>query len=107
MGHIKLIFHISSIKLILRFALSISYNVRMRTIMTVFVLFLLVVSPVAAQTPTPDPTPTPAVVHGDNGDFVVVPEITYGQGGVIVAVLLVAGLLLVQIVLEVSKWLKQ
>jgi signal peptidase I len=79
----------------------------MRTILTVFVLFFFVVVPVAAQTPTPDPTPTPSVIHGSDGDFVVVPEITYGEGGVIVAALLVAGLLLVQIVLEVSEWLKQ
>jgi hypothetical protein len=82
----------------------------MRTILHVFVLvgtLLALAAPVAAQTPTPDPTPTPSVIHGDDGTFVVIPEISYGQGGVIVALLFVAGLLLMQIVMEVASWLRQ
>lgn len=82
------------------------YGSSMRTLSLVLIA-LLIASPVAAQTPTPEPTPTPQIVHGAEGDFVVTPEISYGEGGVIVGLLLIAGLLLVQIILEVGSWLRQ
>jgi hypothetical protein len=47
------------------------------------------------------------VIHGSEGDFVVTPAITYGEGGIILGLLLVAGLLLVQVVLKVGEWLRQ
>ena len=67
----------------------------------VVVLVFFSVPGVAAQ------TPTPAVVHGETGDFVVVPEVTYGQGGIIVALVFLAGIGLVNIVLEVARWTRQ
>jgi hypothetical protein len=70
-------------------------------------LLLVVAAPVAAQTPTPVPTPTPSVIQGSDGDFVIVPQVTYGEGGVIVALLLVAGLMLVRISMEVAEWIRQ
>jgi hypothetical protein len=75
----------------------------MRTFLHVLVLIgtlLALAAPVAAQ----DPTPTPQVV---DGDFVVTPEISYGDGGMILALLFVGGLLLIQIVMEVASWLRQ
>lgn len=81
----------------------------MRTLSIVLLaaVLLSVAVPVAAQTATPDPTPTPQVVHGSDGTFVVEPTVTYGEGGVIVALLLVAGLMLVRIGMEVAKWITQ
>ena len=40
-----------------------------------------------------------------DGDFVVVPEVTFGEAGVIVGLVLVACLSLLRIVLEVVQWL--
>ncbi len=63
-------------------------------------LFLtLTAFPVAAQTPTPWPWPTPIVTD----DYVVHQEITYGEGGIILAGLFVAGLLLLDIFLSVME----
>jgi len=55
-------------------------------------LMLLALSAVsvAAQTPTPWPSPTPDV----HSNFVVVQEVTYGDGGIILGLLFVSGLLL-------------
>lgn len=78
-----------------------------RSCFLALLLLGLLVAPVAGQTPTPDPTPTPSVVDGSSGSFVVVPEISYGQGGIVLGLLLVAGLLLVQVGLEVASWIKQ
>jgi hypothetical protein len=64
-------------------------------------------SPVSAQTPTPPPTPTPTVVDGDAGVFVVSPTITLGEAGVIVAVLFLAGILILHLLLEVLSWLRR
>jgi len=76
-------------------------------LMVVAVIFLSLASPVLAQTPTPVPTPTPQIVHGEDGDFVIVAEVSYGQGGVIVALVLVAGLQLMSIMLRVVEWFKR
>ena len=62
---------------------------------------------VAAQTPTPPPTPTPSVVSTDSGVFVLEPRITYGEAGVMLFLVLVAGLLLITIGLEVVSWFRQ
>jgi hypothetical protein len=78
-----------------------------RSCFLALLLLGLLVAPVAGQTPTPDPTPTPSVIDGSSGQFVVVPSVSYGQGGVILGLLLVAGLLLIQIGLEVAQWIKQ
>jgi len=55
-------------------------------------LMLLALSAMAvsAQTPTPWPTPTPDV----QGDFYVIQSVTYGDGGIILGLLFVSGLLL-------------
>lgn len=92
--------------MILPCCIVVCYRDRMRTLSLILIVFLIA-GPVAAQTPTPEPTPTPQVVHGAEGDFVVTPEISYGEGGVIVGLLLVAGLLLVQIIIEVGSWLRE
>lgn len=73
----------------------------------VVLLLLGWASPAAAQTPTPPPTPTPTVVEGDAGTFVVAPTISLGEAGVIVAVLFLAGLIILQILLEVLSWLRR
>lgn len=52
--------------------------------------------PVAAQ----EPTPTPIVV---DGEFVVVQQIDYGQGGVILALLFLSGVLLLNTFYTVSE----
>jgi len=77
----------------------------MRTVIfiAVVVLVFFSVPGVAAQTPTP----TPLVVSGTEGDFVVIPELTYGDGGVIVALLFLAGIEFVKIGMEVAQWLRQ
>jgi hypothetical protein len=75
------------------------------TYIVVLVLALVWASPAACQTPTPPPTPTPTVVDVDSGTFVVSPVITLGEAGVIIALVLVSGLLLVRIALEVAGWL--
>ena len=54
---------------------------------------------VMAQTPTPWPTPTPIV----QGDFVVQQSVTYGEGGVIVGLVFVAGLMLLDIMIRLSE----
>jgi hypothetical protein len=54
---------------------------------------------VSAQTPTPWPTPTPIVT----GEYVVQQSVTYGEGGVMVGLLFVAGLLLLDIFLHLSE----
>lgn len=60
---------------------------------------------VSAQEPTP--TPTPILVELDSGAFVVQQVITFGDVGVVVALLLVAGLLLIRLGFEVVAWLRQ
>ena len=60
-------------------------------------LLALVTFPVAAQ--TPPPWPTPIVTDA----YVIHQDVTYGDGGVIVTVLFVAGLLLLDIFLRVTE----
>ena len=57
-------------------------------------LSLTLAAPVAAQ----DPTPTPIVT----GDYVIHQAVTYGDGGIIVGLLFVGGLVLLNIWLELS-----
>jgi len=66
----------------------------------VVTIFALSVSPARAQTPTPWPSPTPDVV---NGEFVVIQAITYGDGGIILGLLFLGGVLLIDIVLKVGE----
>jgi len=61
-------------------------------------LFLtLCALPVAAQTPTP--WPTPIVTN----EYIIRQEVTYGDGGIIVGLLFVGGLLLLSIWLNLSE----
>jgi len=76
-------------------------------VIVVIVVLLGLAVPALAQTPTPDPTPTPQVVHGEDGDFVIVAEVSYGQAGVIVALVFVAGLQLIGIMLRVVEWFRR
>jgi hypothetical protein len=77
----------------------------------IFVLLMVVVfggaSRVAAQTPTPPPTPTVSVIETDDGAFVFEPSITYGEAGVIIALLFVAVLTLLSLAMEVVSWFRQ
>ena len=68
---------------------------------------LAAAAPVAAQTPTPPPTPTPTLIETADGAFVVTPTITFGEVGIVFALLLVAALLLVRCSLEVAAWFRQ
>ena len=72
-------------------------------------MLLIVPLEVAAQEPTqtPEPTPTPHIVHGDSGDFIIEPTVSYGQAGIMVGLAaVVAGQMLV-LGLEVATWLKR
>jgi len=80
---------------------------RVCLIIVATVVLLGLAVPTRAQTPTPVPTPTPQVVHGEDGDFVIVAEVSYGQAGVVVALVFVAGLQLVGIMLRVIEWFKR
>ncbi len=77
--------------------------------MIILVAFLVLAVPVpaAAQDPTPAPEVIPLEVEGESGIFYVVPSVTYGEGGVIVGLFFVSGLLLAQIGLEVVRWLRE
>jgi hypothetical protein len=80
------------------------YNQSMvkRALLCVFVVMVVCGAPVIyAQ----EPTPTPDVVQTSEGAFTLVPEITYGDAGVMLALIFVAGLLLVRLMLEVTGWL--
>lgn len=67
----------------------------------------LALTPHTLNAQEPPPTPTPVVVELESGAFVVQQVLTFGDVGVVVALLLVAGLLLVRIGLEVVAWLRQ
>lgn len=56
-------------------------------------------APVAAQTPTPPAWPTPIATE----DYVIRQEVTYGEGGIIVAALFASGLLLLDIALRITE----
>jgi len=61
-------------------------------------LFLtLTALPVAAQTPTP--WPTPIVTE----DYIIRQEVTYGDGGIVLGLLFVGGLLLLDIWIGLSQ----
>lgn len=63
------------------------------------VVFLLATAaPVRAQDPTPA-WPTPIVT----GEYVIRQEVTYGEGGVIVALLFVAGVALLQLFVHLGE----
>lgn len=85
----------------------------MRTYMLLVVLAMvlgvsaLALTPQAVIAQEPAPTPTPVVIELESGAFVVQQVLTFGDVGVVVALLLVAGLLLVRIGLEVVAWLRQ
>jgi len=57
------------------------------------------VCPVAAQTPTPWPTPTPIVTN----DYIVQQTVTYGDGGIIVGLLFLAGVFLLNIMVHLGE----
>lgn len=52
-----------------------------------------------AQTPTPWPSPTPIVTD----DYVIQQSVTYGEGGVMVGLLFVGGLLLLDVFVRLSE----
>ena len=81
--------------------------IRKACLVIAVVMLLGLAVPTQAQTPTPIPTPTPEIVHGESGDFMVLAEISYGQAGVIVALVFVAGLQLAEIMLRVAEWLRR
>lgn len=74
----------------------------MKALFFALLLLVTVVTPVLA-----DATPTPVVVNGETGVFYVTQSVSYGEAGVIVGLFLVAGLLLLQVALEVSRWLRE
>ncbi len=63
------------------------------------VVFLTTAMPAAAQTPTPWPTPTPVVTDS----YVLLPTLTYGEGGIILAVCLVAGCSLISMLMRATE----
>jgi len=77
----------------------------MRWIICPLIIATLLLFPALAA--AQDPTPTPLVVSGTEGDFVVVPELTYGDGGVIVALVFLAGIEFIKIGMEIAQWLRQ
>lgn len=77
----------------------------MRIFSAICVAVSLLALPVLAL--AQEPTPTPTVVDVNHGTFVLEPSISFGQVGVIVALLFVAALSLLRLGLEVIAWLKQ
>ncbi len=65
------------------------------------VTLLATAAPVLAQDPTPV-WPTPIVT----GEYVVRQEVTYGEGGVIVALLFLAGVVLLQSCIHIGERVK-
>lgn len=64
------------------------------------VLLVTTARPVMAQEPTPtEPGPTPIVT----GDYVIRQELTYGDGGVMLALLFVGGVLLLSLLFRVAE----
>ena len=57
-----------------------------------------------AQTPTPQATPTPEVINVSSGTFVLEPTITIGDVGIIIALFVLCGLLLVRVTQELLAW---
>lgn len=51
-----------------------------------------------------EPTPTPQVITVSSGTFVLEPTITIGDAGIIIALFVVAGLLLVRVTQELLSW---
>ena len=62
-------------------------------------VLLAVVAPVCAQTPTPEPWPTPLV----STDYIIRQEVTYGEGGIILGLLFIAGLLLLNVFIQLGE----
>lgn len=67
----------------------------------VIALLLAITAPVVAQegTPTPEPWPTPIV----SDTYVVKQEVTYGEGGIIVALLFTSGVVLLQLMVHLGE----
>lgn len=63
------------------------------------VFVLAIVAPACAQEPTPLPSPTPIVT----GQYIVHQTVTYGEAGVIVSVLFLAGVVLLQLMVHLGE----
>ena len=66
---------------------------------------LLVVGSSAALADPLVPTPTPQIVTVDGETFTVEARVSYGEAGVIIGLVLVAGVQLVALAVRVSEWL--
>jgi hypothetical protein len=65
-------------------------------------LIIAPVVPAAAQ----EPTPTPQVLRGQSGQtFVIEQKITYGETGIMLALLFLAGVNLMSIFQRIGEWL--
>jgi hypothetical protein len=62
-------------------------------------MLLAASAPVYAQTPTPEPWPTPIVTT----EYIIRQEVTYGEGGIIVMLFFMAGVLLLQVLLHLGE----
>jgi len=69
----------------------------------VFSLVLMLAGPVAAQEPTPTPETWPTPIA--NGDYVVYQTVTYGEQGIMIALLFVGGVTLLSLIVHlVERW---
>jgi len=68
-----------------------------------FSLVLMLAGPVAAQEPTPTPETWPTPIA--NADYVVYQTVTYGEQGIMIALLFVGGVTLLSLIVHlVERW---